>query len=210
MVFKKFKKESGFSIIEMLISIAIISLIMAVVVLNQGDFTDQFSLTTSANDLELQIRQAQVFGVSVREFSPSSNEFDSGYGVSLSTISTDYEKVYIAFADRGTKNGAYDGDINCTVGGSSECIKKVTFSRGVKINQVCALKLNNQEDCAPIVGRADITFNRPDPAALIETFDSQGNQNAISGVIGVRIELMSPKGKLKSIYVYTNGQISIS
>jgi len=204
------KKEKGFSIIEMLISIAIISLIMAVVVLNQGDFTDQFSLTTTANDLEMQIRQAQVFGVSVREFSPASGEFTSAYGVSVNTVNSDYQSVYIAFADRGVKNGTYDGDISCAVGGLSECVKKVTLTRGIKINQVCALKSNSQADCAPIVGRADITFNRPDPAANFVLFNSAGNQNNIANVIGVRIELISPKGKLKSVTVYTTGQISVS
>ncbi len=210
MVFKKIlNSKRGFSVTELLISIAIISLILAVVVLNQGDFTDQFSLTTNANDLELLIRQAQVFGVSVREFTPASNEFTSAYGVSLSTVTTGFQSIYVSFADRGTKNGIYDGDIACTTGGSSECIKKFTFTRGIKINQICALKANSQADCAPIVGRTDITFNRPDPAASITTFNSQGNQNNIGGVIGVRIELVSPKGKLKSVYVYTTGQISI-
>ncbi len=198
----------GFSLLEMLISIAIISLILAVVVLNQGDFTDQFSLSTNASDLELQIRQAQVYGVSVKEFAPSSNDFTSHYGVSTSAMQGS-ASYFIFFGDRGAQNGIYDGDASCVVGGASECIAKFSFTRGVKVNQVCALKLNSQAECAPEVGRADITFNRPEPAANFSLFNSQGNQNNIGQVIGVRIELISLKGRTKSVYVYSTGQISV-
>jgi prepilin-type N-terminal cleavage/methylation domain-containing protein len=209
MAFKKtILNQKGFSIVEMLVTIAIISLILGVVIFNQGDFTDQFNLSTTASDLELQIRQAQVFGVSVREFTPASNEFNSAYGVSLSDLTPNSKSYYISFADRGTKNGIYDGDSTCPIGGSSECLSKIVLTRGIQINQICALMGNSQSQCAPSIGRADITFNRPDPSAHIATFNSAGNQNNLDGLIGVRIDLISTGGKIKSVFVYTSGQIA--
>lgn len=200
----------GFSLMEMMVSIAIVALIMAVVVLNQGDFTDSFNLSTNTNDLELQIRQEQVFGISVKEFE---NEFSSAYGVSLSTLSEEEKFAYIVFADRasgGVKNGTYDSGFSCVTGGSSECIKSNPLTRGVKINKICTLSETDPTVCDEIVGRADITFNRPDPNAKITFFDSSGLVITVSDAIGVQIELISPQGKLKSVKVYTSGQLSIS
>ncbi len=209
-IINNFRKTSGFSLMEMLVSIAIVALIMAVVVLNQGDFTDSFNLSTNINDLELQIRQEQVFGISVKEFE---NEFSSAYGVSLSTFSEEEKLFYIVFADRtisGSKNGIYDSGSSCVVGGSSECIKSNPLTRGVKINKICALNEVNPTTCSEIVGRADITFNRPYPNAKISFFDSSGLLITVSNAVGVQIELISPQGKLKSVKVYTSGQLSIS
>src|SRR3989344_112201 len=210
MVFDKHIKKNirGFSIVEMLVSIAVVALILAVVVINQGDFTDTFSLGTNASDFELQVRQAQIYGVAVKEFTPSSNEFTSPYGVSVNIAPGGGNSFYITFADR-NKNDDYDGGSSCVVGGESECINRFNFTRNVVINQVCALKPNSQADCAPLVGRADITFIRPDPTAHLSLFNSVGNPTSITNVIGVKVEFLSPKGKTKSVYIYTTGQISV-
>ncbi len=206
---KLIKEDRGFSLMEMMVSIAIVSLILAVVVFNQGDFIDNFSLSTNANDLELQIRQAQVYGVSVKEFTPSSNEFTSSYGVSLNVVSAEAKLSYIFFGDRGTKNGDYDSGLTCPTDSSSECLKEIFLTRGVEINRICVIKENGQADCAPSLGRVDITFNRPDPGAVLSLFNSQGNPVGISNIIGVNVELVSPKGSNKEINIYTTGQISI-
>ncbi len=195
---------------EMMVSIAIVALIMAVVVLNQGDFTDSFNLSTNTNDLELQIRQEQVFGISVKEFE---NEFSSAYGVSLSALAEEEKFAYIVFADRtfgGVKNGTYDSGFSCVIDSSSECIKSIPLTRGVKINKICTLSSIDPTVCDEIVGRADITFNRPYPNAKISFFDSSGLLITVTEAIGVKIELISPQGKLKSVKVYTSGQLSIS
>ncbi len=209
MAFKKINLSRGFSLIEMMISIAIIAIIFAVILFNQGDFIDRFSLATNAGDLELQIRQSQVYGVAVKEFSPSGSEFSAAYGISVSRVSTGDETFYISFADRGAQNGWYDGGPTCVVGGSSECIMRVNLTRGVVISRICALKTNGSQECAPIVGRVDISFIRPDPAARIQFFNPAGQPIGISDREGVLIEFLSPLGNKREIRVYTTGQISL-
>ncbi len=206
---KYLSKNKGFSIIEMIVSIGIVSMILAVIVFNQGDFNDRLSLSTNANDLELYFRQAQIYGISVKEFSPASGEFTSPYGISVNKVTGNDGTFFTLFADRGVPNGIYDGDSTCSQDIGSECIKSVVFSRGITIEEICAEKPNGEAECAPNVGRADITFVRPNPAANVILFNQPGNLVNIGNVIAVRIRLLSPKGNRASVYVYTTGQISI-
>ena len=203
------KLQKGFTVVEVLVSVAIVVAILAIVVFNQGDFNDQFGLTTNVSDVELQLRQAQVYGVSVREFVPSGGEFTAAYGVSMNLTSQGISNGYLFFADRGTKNGAYDGSSTCLTGGANECIARFTFSRGVTLSQVCVIQSNGSESCTPNVSRVDVSFLRPDPSARITFFNSSNGQVVYPGHRGARIELASPRGKTRSVVIFTTGQISI-
>ena len=119
--------SAGFTLIELMVSVAVIALVTAVIVYNQGDFSDKISLVNTASDIELQIREAQVYGVSVREFQPSSNEFNFAYGVSINLnafAGTLGPTSYVSFIDRVTKDARYATPAQWetwTVGGASEC-----------------------------------------------------------------------------------------
>ena len=68
MFYRKFL--AGFTLIEMLVSIGIVSLIMAVVFFNYGTFNDDLALTSAGQELSIAVRQAQSYGLSVKEINP--------------------------------------------------------------------------------------------------------------------------------------------
>jgi prepilin-type N-terminal cleavage/methylation domain-containing protein len=210
---------SGFTLVELLISVSIIGLITAVVVFNQSDFADQIALSNVVNEIELDIRENQIYGVSVKEFQPGSLEFSSAYGSSFNLIASQSGALgpvsYISFIDRIITDGKYNFGASwstCTVGGGSECININSLTRGNTIMDLCVRMSANNDVCrsgGSGPSRIDITFLRPNPNARIAFLDSAGANLSFAGHIGAKVILRSPQGKTQSVVVYTTGQIAI-
>ncbi|MEK7194161.1 MAG: hypothetical protein AAB660_00535, partial [Patescibacteria group bacterium] len=83
----RIKRKRGLTVAELLVSIAIMLVITTVVALNSKQFGAGATLKNIVNNLSLTLRQAQIYGVSVKQFNadPSQtyniNNFNSGYGV---------------------------------------------------------------------------------------------------------------------------------
>jgi len=203
-------RPKGFTLIELLVSLGIITIITSVVVFNQNAFTDQVALSNTGSEISLQIREAQTYGVSVREFAPGTSEFNVAYGVSFNLISLSggSNNSYVYFADRGASaNGIYDTPTVCQPGITSECLSRLYVSRGNTITNLCAL-LSNGTTCTN-AGRVDITFLRPYPNARLIFFNISGTQVPFPTAQAAKIELSSPSGKKAYIVIYTTGQVSI-
>lgn len=206
----------GFTVIELLVSVGIIVLITSVIVFDQKDYNDQASLINTLTDIELGIRQAQTYGVGVREFSPGTNEFNVYYGAhfSLAAGQNSTNDSYIIFADRGVSpNSAYDGTHDnttktCSSTAGSECYIYYQITRNNIINSICAIN-SGSETCAPTVAGVDIVFKRPDPAANFRFYNPAGASITLPNAVGAKIEILSPNGRIKGIKVYKTGQVAI-
>ena len=208
------RNKKGFTLIELLVSIGIMLVITSTVLFNQGSYTSAISLTNLANDISLTIRQAQIYGVSVKELQTGSNNFSSAYGVEFNISNLGSNDAYIFFADSATpKNGYYEGSWSCPVGGSSECLQKMNITSGNTISQLCMLRNNDNGVCsgnpAQLVDRADITFLRPNNTANILFFNNGGQIPGNSNIQGIQITVSSPTLATHTIIVYTTGQISV-
>lgn len=198
----------GFTLIELLVSIAIIGIITGLVVFNHNDLTDEISVSNVANDISLQVRTAQVYGISVRELKPSSNQFFIAYGEDFNIANTGF---FYAFADGGTggtQNGYYDTPASCVLG-SSECLSQNYLTRGNTLFALCEIPATGSEVCSPTVSRIDVSFLRPDPSALFTFFNAGGSIVSYPSAIGADIQVKSPKGLIKHVYIYKTGQISV-
>jgi prepilin-type N-terminal cleavage/methylation domain-containing protein len=200
--------NKGFTLPEVIITVLIMSVIASIVVSGQSAYSEGTLLNNSISTIALDLRQAQVYGVSVKEFSAGSNEFSAGYGISFSVENAQEKTSYISFADRtsGNLKYVYDGTWACLKGGSSECVAKTDLPSGYTFENICEISLGGAEDCTP--GRVDITFVRPETDAHILFFDMSGNQMSFSGMRGARINLISPKSLRKSVIIYVTGQVS--
>lgn len=134
----------GFSLAEMLISVAIIGLITAVIMARYDEFDDSVTLQNIAYEVALAAREAQVLGVSVRGVADS---FGSAFGIHFELSNT-----YVIFQDL-DDDGVYDDGEEVTVS---------TLQGGMVINDLCA-----DADCT--ITELDITFERPNPDANIIT-----------------------------------------
>jgi len=199
--------------LELVVSIAIMLGIVAVVLTNQNTYTEGASLKNLANNIGLSLRQAQIYGISVKAL-PNTEDFTSAYGIDFNlTSGTGNNAMYLFFADRGVQDGYYNYTGNwtdCPTGGTSECLQKMTTSTGNIISSLCPIDSNDSPICSAGVTRANITFLRPEMSANIALFGAGGGQISVSLYRGVEINLASVSGGTRSVRVYNTGQISVN
>jgi prepilin-type N-terminal cleavage/methylation domain-containing protein len=186
--------QKGFTILEMLAVLAIFGVMTSVVIFNYGKFTSDTILTNMAYEVALTIREAQIYGVSVRNpvtggIQPTS--FSVPYGVHFDSGSN----VYYLFADKVpvTPDGIFN-NVNCVT--STECVTPYTLQRNVIISEV-------RKNCSPDMdgNGLNISFKRPNPEAR---FDNAININSSD------IELTAPDGAKIYVVVRSNGQIYVT
>lgn len=188
----KLKTNRGFTMIEMLVSLAIFALITGIVLTRHSQFSGNILIGNLAYDVALSVRQAQVFGLSVREFEVGSGQFAIGYGVHFDSNTP---SSYIFFADV-NDNQIYDGP--------SEVVEILTLRNGYTIAEVCGELPTGTKKCTPSdITFLDIVFERPNPEAIINT-------SVLSDVYSkAEITVMSPKGAERMVTVWSTGQISV-
>ena len=189
--------DKGFSMIELVVTVGILIVITTVVLVNHRAFGGNVLLGALAYDVGLSIRQAQVFGLSVRECGVGTGEFNIGYGVHFDKNDM---TSYRIFADR-DKSKTFDA-------GNDGTEEVCNIGRGFSIVRICATPGSFNELCSDTdnISTLDITFIRPDPDALIRI-----NGDANSVYQRARIVVQSPQGdKEREVIVESTGQISIS
>ncbi len=88
------KGAHGFTLVELMVVMAIMTVILAVVIVNQNSFNRSFILKDTAYTVATTIRQAQSYGLSSRAFNGYRN---NGYGIYIN--GTVPLKTYQLFAD---------------------------------------------------------------------------------------------------------------
>ena len=205
-------KEGGFTLVELLVSISIIVIITSFVVAGQDTYVGGAALKGDLSEIALSLSEARAYGLGVRELTPGSGDFSAAYGIEFRLPSAGgSDSSYVSFADLGSpKDGVYGGTWACSIGGGSECLSKKTFSRNNKIDSICVIYNSGGGNCAgDNVDRVAVSFLRPDTEAIIKFFNNGGLPFTPSNYKGVEINLEAPSGDIKSVSVFTTGQISI-
>jgi prepilin-type N-terminal cleavage/methylation domain-containing protein len=191
----------GFTLIELLICIAIFVVITSIAVWNNNAFNSSILLTDLAYEVALSVRQAQVFGITVK--APSScttsgcpSGFTSGYGVdfnTLGTVSMSSSTNYVLFEDVGPNpthiynQSRGDADID-----------NFAIGRGYSIRQLCVPGFSSH------INTLDVSFIRPEPEAFV----------SVNGTAAVPEEadifVQDPTDKFqREIVIEPTGQISV-
>lgn len=196
--FRNRKTTTGFSLVELMVSIGIFAIITSVVMFNYGRFESNMVVTNLAYEAALATRQAQVYGISVKK--TKGGDFDSSYGV---YFGADNQKFYL-FADNNKDNLRAENE--------SEDEEVFSMNGTNVINKFCVVSDNSGE---PICNSSDtfsslsIIFTRPEPNAHIYTFNNGG------GLVGwtystAYIYVSSGRGdKVAKVTVTNTGQISV-
>lgn len=179
----------AFSLIELLVAVSIFLVISTVILANHSRFNSSVLLGSLAYDVALSVREAQVFGLSVRQFSSS---FQVGYGLRFSGNNS-----YIFFVDT-NGNKKYDDGVDSIV-------RSYALSRGHTILRFCGITAAALEECsdsATPITNLDIVFFRPDPDAIISS-----NEPGVysSG----KVVITSPGGDTRTVNIASTGQISV-
>lgn len=199
--------DGGFSVVELIVTLTIVTTLITVVVTNQSRYLDGAALSNLADEVGLTFSQAQAYGIAVKEVSPGSADFTSAYGLTFSLLGSGSPTAHLFFADRNV-NGSYDGTWDCVTGGLNECLEKKDITRGNYIHQICAVRSSGGDECSGI-GRVDITFVRPATQARLVFYNSSGALYVPANLLGARITFKSPGELSRSVLVYQTGQISV-
>lgn len=181
----------GLTLIELLVVMGIFSIISLVVLANHSRFNSSVLLGSLAYDIALSIREAQVYGLSVKEYA---NNFQVGYGLRFSAANS-----YTFFADTNA-NKQYDS-------GTDSIVQTYTFGQGHTVKQFCGVTASGTEECSGgtwgAINHLDIVFFRPDPDAVITS-------NTPTVYSSGKIVVTSPSGETRTITVASTGQISVT
>ena len=183
-------RVSGFTLVELLVSIGIFMLITTMAVMNHAQFNSSVLLTNLAYEVGLSIRQAQVYGITVKQTDAA--KFESGYGIHFDL---DDPKTYILFEDFKSSASAIEASHTYDVGDSD--IETFRIQKG---NRVSGIYIDGDTDSRAEV---DITFIRPNPDAYIKYSGDSGLHNK------AEICLKSPQGTARKVIVENTGQISV-
>jgi len=154
-----FKEDKGFTLIELMVVMAIISIMTAVVLANYRGGNQQLALDRSANKLAQDIRRAQDMAMSPREECGGDPAFHGGYGIQLKG---NEPSRYLLLADCNDDKNLDSGD--------DEVLEQINFEPGVEI---VALTSNNLR----------IIFSPPDPITVFmpSGYDNVSIELGISG-----------------------------
>ncbi len=200
--------SGGFALLELLIAVVVFGIITTMVLLAYGKVSEQLFMSTLAYEVGLSFRQAQSFGVSVKQLpGGAQNKFDAAYGIHFAKTNNNW---YVLFADSKSNGNKlkYDGEDNasgCT--SATECVSVFKIAKGNKISKFCGVRsFDGGEDCsigAEGITFLDVMFLRPNPDAIIRTNNTDSIYKA------ARIYLSSPSGMERKVEVWNTGQISI-
>lgn len=177
--------KRGFTLVELMVSIAIFSIITTVAVLNNSKFNSSVLLTNLAYEVALSVRQAQVYGVTVRK--DATGNFNSAYGVHFEAATP---TTYILFEDR-ARDHVYSPGVDTI-------LETIKVEKGNSIGRVCT----DGGLCG--FGDLDITFERPNPDAFVRINNSSTIYHK------AEICIASPQGIKRKVVVEETGQISVT
>ncbi|MEL6804356.1 MAG: prepilin-type N-terminal cleavage/methylation domain-containing protein [Bacteroidota bacterium] len=184
----KTRSTRGFSILEVLITAAIIGIITAVVVVRYSSFNNAVLLKSQAYEVALDIREAQTFALSARG---TGGDFREDFGL---YFDTNNPGGYLLFRDGNDEAPAQYDD------GEQVGVPYFIDSR-FEIQKICV------NACSTEIDNISITFKRPDFDALFATSDT-----GFAGSIGdahIVIENALDPTVMQAVNVSPTGQISI-
>ena len=220
--------KAGFTLIEMLVVIAIIGTVTGIVLNSQSSFNNSFVVSNAAYDVSLSIRNTETYGIASRGTTTTGN---AGYGVEFAAATP---SSFTLFADTYPLPGVSDAchtvpsngadapnalPGNCIFDSNAgEKVQSYDLNNGVTVDNFCAYTAS-QQYCAHsgsfTIDRLDIVFTRPNP---VPTFTVLVGNNPVasgssasvntSGLYKACVTLSSSRGGTYGVLVTWNGSIT--
>lgn len=187
--------SKGFTLVELMVVLAIIVIITSVVLTSQSSFNKTLILSNTAYDIALTLRSVETYGLGSRALGTTVN---AGYGLHFDGGTSG---SFILFADTWPiascdRPDCKPGD-NVYTSGADSLVQTYTLGNRMTISDFCALS-GGSWSCG--LSSLDIVFSRPNPDALISA-------NGLS-YSSACITVTSPQGGMKYVSIAASGQIN--
>lgn len=215
------KGTTGFTLVELMVVVGIFAFMSALILANYPRFNAQIILENTAHEVALEVRQAQSFGLGVRESSRGSAEYPA-YGVYIPEIDGASEnKMHVYLYADIDDNQRYEGG-SC-VPGAGECVEVLTL-RNHYIAALCGDIKTTFSSTEPFRTRdevisfsaahpsacdkdsIDILFTRPNPDAALRSFINGGSETEHNDI---EIIVSTSQGDVRTVIVWSTGQITV-
>lgn len=208
----------GFSLVEMMVVLAIITIITTVTLLGHSNFDRSLLITDAAYSMALSVREMQTFGLSSRTYGGVQ---DAGYGLHVSAATP---ASYTLFADtNATGSGAYcpsgaagtpeEKAGNCIyTAGSDGVVQSYTLTRGFRISNFCGKDTGGVRRCSNdgYLTSLSLVFRRPDTDSILNAQRSSPSGSWIR-LTSAEVYLSTGDGaSTRAICISSVGQISVS
>lgn len=207
--------QSGVTLIELIVVVAIFSVVSSVLLFNYSDFSTNVSIRNLSQDIALTIRKSQTYATSVRGITSGTDRTYPAYGMVFSLESNSgvfdpNSKNFVSFVDVipagfQVPNKKYDSNGSCgVIAEGSECLEAVSITSSDSLVGI-------ETDVTGYVttGTVAVTFRRPSPDAII-CYIPSGQSDCISQIPSyVKLTFRSAKGLLRSVSVWNTGQINV-
>ncbi|NTV22450.1 MAG: type II secretion system protein [Candidatus Yonathbacteria bacterium] len=218
--------HKAFTLIELLVVVGIFTLMTGLVLANYPRFDSQIVLENTAHEVAIEVRQAQSYGLGVRESVTDADAFP-GYGIHIPSLIGGFSRSVFMYADIPSL-GSEDGDMryaggNTCVPGSGECVEMLTL-RNHRIYAICGNMKANLGAIAPFrkttdivaSGAAaycnkdslDVTFTRPDPDAVMIGYVG-GSEDSSAPYSDAEIVIATTGGDVRTVVIWSTGQITV-
>lgn len=210
-------KRGGFTLVELLVVLAIIAIVTAVTLAGQSAFNKTLILANTTYDIALTLRSAETYGLGSRALGSTAN---TGYGVefltSVPASFTFFRDIYPSASDprhchptpAGGPSAPDAQPGNCVYDGTSrsENISTYTLGNGITVSNFCAFK-SGVWLCTNkgMLSALDIVFARPDPNPFMSV---DGVYSALFPVTAACLALTSPQGGSRFLSVAASGEIT--
>lgn len=197
------KWQAGFTLIELIVTIALFVFMTSFLLIKYSTFHSGVLTTNLAYDVAITIRQAQSYGLYVKQSQATANSFASSYGVYFSTASGNADK-FILFEDRPTPSNPD----NVYVPASDTTISTYRMKNGAKIVSIKATANPSNLNNLTTLNNLSVTYKRPQPRAIIASAGMGGGGTPATYKYA-EITISGSDGDTRKIIVRQDGQISV-
>lgn len=196
--------KKGFTLIELIVALAIFAFMTAFILAKYGTFNQGTILTNTAYDVALVIRDAQSYGLNVQSAPTGttnfSNTFNATYGIHIDTSQNNPggNTKIILFSNTTSPLSVYSTN-------NSVLVSTYILGKNSKITDMCVGGGECNSGITPDPNILDITFTRPNPDAVITVAGNSANVYNFA-----QITLQATDGSIKKILVTEDGQITVT
>lgn len=214
------KTLRGFTLVEMIVVLAIIVIVTTIALLGQSSFNRSMVLTDTAYTIAFSVREAQSLGISSRAFAGTQ---DAGYGLHFANGAPTTYKLFADISPAAPGDTVYTvlcpghpnvvasnpeakpGDCIQTL--ESEVVRTYSLNNGFRISSFCGRQSNGTQICnGSSLDALDIIYLRPNTQSVITGV----NGGIRTALVDATIRVTSPDGLAsRCIYVSKVGQVSV-